>query len=91
MTFLMKKMKLYHTTLKKNKDSIVKKGLIPSKIGIVYLSEKPNSWWQGDEYVTFEVDIKNTDKLTTFNEPGLDEILCWGKIEPNRLRLIERN
>ena len=81
-------MKLYHTTLKKNKDSILKKGLLASKIGIVYLSEKPNSWWQGDEYVTFEVDMKNyKGRLTTFNEPNLDEILCWGSIEPSRLRV----
>lgn len=81
-------MKLYHTTLKENKDSILKKGLQPSKIGIVYLSERPNSWWQGDEYITFEVDMTDSNnKLTTFNNPDLDEILCWGSIEPSRLRI----
>ena len=83
---------LYHTTLKSNLKSIQKEGLKPSKIGIVYLSEKADSWWQGDEYVTFEVDISGCPhRLTTFNEPDLDEILCWGNIEPNRLKLIERN
>lgn len=81
-------MKLYHTTLKENKDSILETGLQPSKIGIVYLSEKPNSWWQGDKYVTFEVDMKDyKGKLTTFNEPNLDEILCWESIEPSRLKV----
>ena len=81
-------MKLYHTTLKENMSSILERGLQPSKIGIVYLSEKPNSWWQGDDYVTFEVDMENyKGKLTTFNEPNLDEILCWGSIEPSRLRV----
>ena len=81
-------MKLYHTTLKENKDSILEKGLRPSKIGIVYLSEKPDSWWQGDKYITFEVDMESyKGRLTTFNEPDLDEILCWGSIEPNRLRV----
>lgn len=84
-------MKLYHTTLKKNKDSILKKGLLASRIGIVYLSEKPDSWWQGDDYITFEVDIKNTDKLTTFNEPNLDEILCWGNIGPEKIKLMEKD
>ena len=84
-------MKLYHTTLKKNKDSILKKGLLASKIGIVYLSEKPNSWWQGDEYVTFEIDTKNLkNKLTTFNQPKLDEVLCWGNIKPDKLKLFEK-
>ena len=83
-------MKLYHTTLKKNKDSILKKGLLASRIGIVYLSEKPNSWWQGEDYITFEVDIKNTDKFTTFNEPNLDEILCWGNIGPEKIKLMEK-
>lgn len=81
-------MKLYHTTLKENKDSILEKGLQPSKIGIVYLSEKPNSWWQGDKYTTFEVDMKDyKGNLTTFNDPDLDEILCWGSIEPSRLKV----
>lgn len=82
-------MKLYHTTLKSNLDSIIKKGLIPSKIGIVYLSEKPNSWWQGKEYITLEIDmIGSKNKLTTFNNPDLDEILCWGNIEPNRIKIL---
>ena len=81
-------MKLYHTTLKENMNSILEKGLQPSKIGIVYLSEKPDSWWQGDNYITFEVDMENyKGKLTTFNEPNLDEVLCWGSIEPSRLRV----
>ena len=83
---------LYHTTLKENVSSILEKGLQPSKFGIVYLSEKPNSWWQGEEYVTFEVDMKNCKhKLATFNDPNLDEILCWGSIESKRLKLLELN
>ena len=81
-------MKLYHTTLKENISSILEKGLQPSKFGIVYLSEKPDSWWQGDNYITFEVDMKDyKGKLTTFDEPNLDEILCWGSIKPSRLRI----
>ena len=83
-------MKLYHTTLKENKDSILEKGLIPSKMGIIYLSEKPDSWWQDEDHITFEVDIKNTDKLTTFNEPDLDEVLYWGNIGPERIKLMEK-
>lgn len=82
-------MKLYHTTLKSNLKNILKKGLIASKIGIVYLSEKPNSWWQGKEYITLEIDMTNSEnKLTTFNNPALDEILCWGNIEPSRIKIL---
>ena len=29
-------------------------------------------------------DSKN--KMTTFNDSNLDEILCWGPIEPNRIK-----
>jgi len=80
-------MKLYHTTLRKNLNSINRIGLIPSKFGIVYLSENPDSWWQGEEYVTLEVNMSNyPHRLSTFNEPNLDEILCWGCIEPNRIK-----
>lgn len=78
---------LYHTTLKKNLASIKEKGLTPSKFGIVYLSENPDSWWQGEEYVTLEVNMNNyPHRLSTFNEPNLDEILCWGHIEPDRIK-----
>ena len=81
---------LYHTTLKKNLESIKEKGLIASNIGIVYLSEKPDSWWQGKDYITFEVNLAGCkNKLTTFNKPDLDEVLCWGNIESSRLKLVK--
>ena len=83
-------MKLYHTTLKKNLESIEEKGLLSSKLGIVYLSEKPNSWWQGKDYITLEINMDNfKGKLTTFNKPDLDEILCWKNIEPERITIYE--
>ena len=25
-------------------------------------------------------------RLSTFNDPNLDEILCWGHIEPDRIK-----
>lgn len=80
-------MKLYHSTLKENISSILKEGLKPSKIGIVYLSESPNSWWTDHEHTILEVDMTNYQgKLTTFGISDLDEILCWGFIEPERIR-----
>lgn len=84
-------MKLYHTTLKKYLKSILENGLVSSKLGIVYLSEKPNSWWQGEDYITLEIDMTNSEnKLTTFRDPNLDEILCWGNIEPYRIKVLEK-
>ena len=80
-------MKLYHTTHKKNLSSIKQLGLIPSKFGIVYLSERPNSWWQDNEHVTLEVNMDNFPyRLSTFGLPELDEVLCWGSIEPWRIK-----
>ena len=81
-------MKLYHTTLKSNLESILKEGLKPSKLGIIYLSENPNSWWSGEEYITLEINMEGyKNKLTTFNMPDLDEILCWGSIEPSQIKV----
>ena len=81
---------LYHTTRKNNLESILKQGLIPSKFGIVYLSERPDSWWNSKDYITLEINIENiSNRLTTFNEPKLDEILCWGHVEPTRIKIHE--
>lgn len=86
--------RLYHTTSKNNLDSIFKEGLRSSKKGwCIYCSEKPDSWWQGEGYVTLEVDIRGMDDIgmTTFDELGLDEIMIWtDRIEPERLRLYQK-
>ena len=35
--------------------------------------------------------MENYDnKLTTFDNPELDEILCWGKIEPKRINIYNK-
>ena len=82
-------MKLYHTTKKTNLDSILRNGLKPGESGIVYLSERADSWWQGDEYVTLEVDCGNLKgRFSTFNEKDLDEILYWGAIPPCNIRVF---
>ena len=79
-------MTLFHTTKAENVDSILKTGLRTSGLGIVYLSEKPETWWQSAGMVTLAVNMDGiTHRLTTFNDPKLDEILCWGDIPPEAI------
>ena len=77
-------MKLYHSTQKKNLPSILLKGLLPNKIGIVYLSPQPMLCF-GD--VILEVETKN-NKLTAFDDCKKWEVLCWGNIPPEDLSEI---
>jgi hypothetical protein len=83
---------LYHTTKRENLESIMDRGLLNKGI-CIYCSERPDSWWNEDGYAKLEVDIRGMDdvRMTTFDEPGLDEILIWvDRIEPERLRVIDR-
>ncbi len=82
-------MKLYHQTDKKNLKNIFCKGLIPNRIGIVYLSPLSNL---GFGEVTLEVETGN-NKLTAFDDCSDWEVLCWGRISPENIKLLqmERN
>jgi len=40
-------MRLYHSTSEKNITNILKKGLLPNRIGIVYLSPAPQKNYGG--------------------------------------------
>ena len=78
-------MKLYHQTKAKNVESILKIGLIPDRIGIVYLSPR-NDLNFGD--ITLEVETGD-NKLTAFDDCKEWEVLCWGKIEPSNIKVLE--
>ena len=78
-------MKLYHQTKIKNIESILKIGLIPNKIGIVYLSPR-NDLNFGD--VTLEVETGD-NRLTAFDDCKEWEVLCWGRIEPSNIKILE--
>jgi len=79
---------LYHWSPKKNIKSILKKGLIPSEIGIVYLTPRPKKILDFCEnnYALFEVETSDL-KLTNFNGCEKWEVLCWGHIPPENIKL----
>ena len=75
---------LFHQTKLENIESILKTGLIPNKIGIVYLSPCNNLNF-GD--VTLEVETGD-NKLTAFNDCKEWEVLCWGKIKSQNIKVL---
>ena len=76
---------LYHQTKVENIEPILKMGLIPNGIGIVYLSPLKNV---GFGEATLEVETGD-NRLTAFDDCKEWEVLCWGKIEPSRIRIYE--
>ena len=74
-------MKLYHQTKKENIQSIIANGLIPNRLGIVYLSPRGNLNF-GD--ITLEVET-GKNKLTAFEDCKEWEVLCWGRIPPENI------
>ena len=77
-------MKLYHRTKRDNIPSILKSGLRPNSLGIVYLAPSPEKW-KPDGEVCLEVETGNL-KLTAFEDCVDWEILCWGKIPPENIK-----
>lgn len=77
-------MKLFHQTQKKNVASILRDGLRPSRIGIVYLSPRSDLGF-GD--VLLQVETGN-NKLTAFDDCKDWEVLCWGSIPPQDISVI---
>jgi len=83
-------MKLYHSTSRKNWESIKEEGLKPNGLGIIYLSPtlKKAVLWNGQ--VTLEVETGDL-KLTAFDDCKEWEVLCWTQspIPPERLKEVE--
>lgn len=79
-------MRLFHQTKKGNIKSIMKNGLSPNSLGIVYLSPR-NDLNFGE--VTLEVETGN-NKLTAFDDCINWEVLCWGKIKPQNIKVLEQ-
>ena len=77
-------MKLYHWTKKENIDSILSNGLRPSGLGIVYLTPKPENWC-GE--ICLEVETGDL-RLTSFEDCRSWEVLCWGHIPPENIRVL---
>lgn len=79
-------MRLYHSTPKENIPSILKKGLMPNRIGIVYLTPSPDKW-KPDGEVCLIVETGDL-KLTAFEDCRDWEVLCWGHIKPENIKLV---
>ena len=80
-------MRLYHYTQKKNLKSILKDGLKPSNIGIVYLTPSPEKL-RGFGDTLLEVETGDL-KLTCFEDCVDWEVLCWGAIPSSNIKLME--
>lgn len=73
---------LYHWTRVTNLDSILKAGLRPNSLGIIYLTKFPEKW-KGlcKDAILLEVNVPKNAKLTAFDEfQDGTEVLCWNTI-----------
>ncbi len=75
-------MVLSHVTTQDRLPTIVRDGLRPNSMGIVYLSPKPQGWRPLQEgEVLLHVTI-NGQRLTSFEDCAEWEVLCWGSVPP---------
>lgn len=92
-------MTLYHGTSSKNVSAILVEGLRPNKIGIVYLSPKPEVaarfgvYWPDSkklpdltDSVVLEVETGDL-RLTAFDDCEEWEVLCWGHVPATCIRV----
>lgn len=89
MTFKKEKeiVKLYHGTDSKNVDSILREGLKPSGLGIVYLSPTLKRCTTGNTVLEVETgDLR----LSAFEDCADWEVLCWGKIPPENIKVVKK-
>lgn len=81
-------MKLFHGTSRAAWAKIKDEGLKPSGIGIVYLSpERKTADDFGGNEVLLEVETGDT-KLTAFEDCKEWEVLCWGRIPADKIKLL---
>jgi len=78
-------MKLYHRTSTDNLESIMEKGLIPNRIGIVYLSPVTDAGF-GEALLEVET---GDNRLTAFDKCKEWEVLCWGPIPPENIKILD--
>jgi RNA:NAD 2'-phosphotransferase (TPT1/KptA family) len=78
---------LYHWTSTDNLGSILEYGLRPNGMGIIYLTPVPTEAKFGD--ILLQVDTGDL-KLTSFEDCSSWEVLCWGSIPPERIRICQR-
>ena len=82
-------MKMYHSTPRKNLESIIRNGLRPNGMGIVYLAPSLETAYKTKANVILEVETGD-NKLTAFEDCKDWEVLCWGAISPNNILEIKK-
>jgi RNA:NAD 2'-phosphotransferase (TPT1/KptA family) len=76
---------LYHYTKKESLKSILRDGLKPNRMGIVYLTPDPEKFKNfGD--ILLEVETGCLE-LTCFEDCKNWEVLCWGLIPPKNIKI----
>ena len=81
-------MKLYHSTPSKNVPSIIERGLVPNKMGIIYLAPTFESVYKGKGRTILKVETGN-NRLSAFDDCKDWEIFCWGNIPPENIEVIK--
>lgn len=84
---------LFHTTPKENAEAILREGLKRRGCAMVFLSTEASSWRhkgaEGENEVTFIVDIDGLEGMFSYFLPDLDEVEYWGDIPADRIRTVE--
>ena len=86
--------RLFHTTPKENAEAILREGLKRREgCAMVFLSTEASSWRhkgaEGENEVTFIIDIDGLEGRFTDFLPDLDEVNYWGDIPADRIRTVE--
>lgn len=80
---------LFHRTKSKAVPGILREGLRPNAIGIVYLSPKRDGSRPLQEGETLLAVTIRDQRLTAFEDCADWEVLCWGSIPPEDIRVID--
>lgn len=84
---------LYHWTNKENLNAILKEGIKVNGMGIIYLTKFYDKWkFLHNRGILFKVKVPNKIRLSTFEEyKDGTEILCWGNIPKENIKVIKRD
>ena len=84
-------MKLYHSTPVENLESIFERGLLLGGLRggfVIYLSPSLERVYRVKGRAVLEVETGEA-RLSAFDDCVEWEVLCWGPIPPENLRLLE--
>lgn len=78
-----------HITRREKLPSILDTGLLPNKMGVIYLSPKLEGWRNvQDGEVLLHVMVRQ-QHITAFTDCANWEVLCWDAIPPQDILICE--